>query len=43
MDIFFFAEENMVWRARNYGDVKLYEKAQRLTTPSCDRLQEIYS
>ena len=39
----FFAEENMLWRARNFNDARLYEKAQNLKTPSCDKLQNIYS
>jgi hypothetical protein len=39
----FIAEENMLWRARNYADAKLYERAQNMETPSCDQLQKIYS
>ncbi|XP_059140446.1 dnaJ homolog subfamily B member 12-like isoform X2 [Physella acuta] len=35
--------ENMMWRARNYGDAKLYQKAVDMTTPSCDNLQKVYS
>ena len=34
--------ENMAWRARNFGDSRLYEKAQNLKTPSCEKLQELY-
>lgn len=33
----------MLWRARNFNDARLYEKAQNLKTPSCDRLQSIYT
>ncbi|XP_060065641.1 dnaJ homolog subfamily B member 14-like [Ylistrum balloti] len=36
-------KENMLWRARNYADGKLYEKASNLETPSCDQLNKIYS
>ncbi|PVD37526.1 hypothetical protein C0Q70_00120 [Pomacea canaliculata] len=36
-------KENMLWRARNYGDARLYQQASDLRTPSCDRLQQIYS
>ena len=43
MYIFFLlTEENMVWRARSFGDGKLYEKAHNLKTPSCDKLQKLY-
>jgi DnaJ family protein B protein 12 len=36
-------KENLLWRARNYNDAKLYARAQDLKTPSCDKLNEIYS
>ncbi|XP_076459161.1 dnaJ homolog subfamily B member 14-like [Babylonia areolata] len=36
-------KENMLWRARNYGDAKLYQQAVETKTPSCDRIQQIYS
>ncbi|OWF36240.1 dnaJ homolog subfamily B member 14-like [Mizuhopecten yessoensis] len=36
-------KENMLWRARNYADARLYEKASNLETPSCDQLNKIYS
>lgn len=36
-------KENMLWKARNYADAKLYDKASKMETPSCDRLQEIYA
>jgi len=36
-------KENMIWRARNYGDAKLYQKAMDLATPSCDNLQKLYA
>ncbi|GFR73911.1 DnaJ homolog subfamily B member 12-like [Elysia marginata] len=35
--------ENMMWRARNYGDARLYQKAMDMTTPSCDNLQKVYA
>lgn len=35
-------KETMMWRAKNYGDVKLYEKAGNLDTPSCKRLNSLY-
>lgn len=36
-------KENLLWRARNHADARLYEKAQNHPTPSCDRLQSIYT
>ncbi|XP_061198059.1 dnaJ homolog subfamily B member 14-like [Saccostrea echinata] len=36
-------KENLLWRARNHADARLYEKAQNHPTPSCDRLQSIYA
>ncbi|KAB7498282.1 DnaJ-like protein subfamily B member 14 [Armadillidium nasatum] len=36
-------KENMIWRARSFGDAHLYRKAQDLRTPSCDTLHELYS
>ena len=41
--VFFVAEENMLWRAKNYGDAKLYQQATDIKTPSCDKIQQIYS
>ncbi|EJW86385.1 DnaJ domain-containing protein [Wuchereria bancrofti] len=35
--------ETALWRARTFGDADLWNRAQRMGTPSCDRLQEIYS
>lgn len=35
--------ENMLWRARNFGDASQLRKAQGLSTPSCHKLQEIYT
>ena len=37
-----FSEENMLWKARNYADAKLYERAQDMETPSCEQLQRLY-
>lgn len=37
------AEENMLWRAKNYGDARLYQQAIEIKTPSCDKIQQIYS
>jgi len=34
--------ETMLWRARTFGDNDLWQRAQKLTTPSCTRLNEIY-
>lgn len=42
-NFFFIVEENLLWRARNHADARLYEKAQNHPTPSCDRLQSIYA
>ncbi|XP_037089628.1 dnaJ homolog subfamily B member 12-like [Pollicipes pollicipes] len=36
-------KENMMWRARSFGDQAQLRKAQGLGTPSCQRLQEIYT
>jgi len=36
-------KENMMWRARSFGDQQQLRKAQGLGTPSCQRLQEIYT
>ncbi|XP_005106865.2 dnaJ homolog subfamily B member 12 [Aplysia californica] len=36
-------KENMMWRARNYGDAKLYQRAVDMATPSCDNLQKVYT
>lgn len=36
-------KETLAWRARTFGDADMWHRAQRMTTPSCDRLQEIYS
>lgn len=35
--------ETMIWRARNFRDKALEEKAKALKTPSCDTLNELYS
>lgn len=31
----------MIWRARNFRDIAMEEKAKSLKTPSCDRLQKV--
>lgn len=36
-----FAEEGLMYRARYFGDSELYQRAQRMGTPSCSRLSEI--
>jgi len=36
-------KENMLWRARNFNDARLYERAANLKTPSCDTLQKLYA
>jgi hypothetical protein len=36
-----FAEESMIWRARNFRDKDLEERAKSLKTPSCEHLQKI--
>uniref|UniRef100_A0A914S7Z6 J domain-containing protein n=1 Tax=Parascaris equorum TaxID=6256 RepID=A0A914S7Z6_PAREQ len=35
--------ETLAWRARTFGDAEMWHRAQRIATPSCDRLQQIYS
>ncbi|XP_045597887.1 dnaJ homolog subfamily B member 12 isoform X2 [Procambarus clarkii] len=36
-------KENMIWRARSFGDPQMFKRAQELRTPSCDSLQSLYS
>uniref|UniRef100_A0A914ZH61 J domain-containing protein n=2 Tax=Parascaris TaxID=6254 RepID=A0A914ZH61_PARUN len=36
-------KETLAWRARTFGDAEMWHRAQRIATPSCDRLQQIYS
>lgn len=31
--------ESMAWKARNFGDSRQYAEAQKLRTPSCERLK----
>lgn len=33
--------DTMIWKARNFGDRQLFNKAQGIRTPSCETLQEI--
>ncbi|XP_055935754.1 dnaJ homolog subfamily B member 14-like [Argiope bruennichi] len=35
--------ESMIWRAKNFRDRLLEEKAKSLKTPSCDALNELYN
>ncbi|XP_055343677.1 dnaJ homolog subfamily B member 12-like [Paramacrobiotus metropolitanus] len=35
-------KENVIWRGKLYGDVKLINKGKDLTTPSCDNLASAY-
>ncbi|KAG8040122.1 hypothetical protein G9C98_000692 [Cotesia typhae] len=34
-------KDSMVWKARNFGDAELFQRAKNLETPSCKRLQEV--
>ncbi|XP_035217586.1 dnaJ homolog subfamily B member 14-like [Stegodyphus dumicola] len=36
-------KESMIWRARNFRDRTLEEKAKGLKTPSCDTLNDLYT
>lgn len=36
-----FAEEGLLYRARYFGDTDMYNKAQKMGTPSCNRLSEV--
>ncbi|XP_074648299.1 dnaJ homolog subfamily B member 14-like [Tubulanus polymorphus] len=36
-------KETLIWRARNYNDRKMYERAQNMKTPNCDALERLYS
>lgn len=40
MGIFFFTEESMLMKARNFGSKDLYRKAQLIETPSCKKFEE---
>ncbi|XP_060520570.1 dnaJ homolog subfamily B member 12 isoform X2 [Cylas formicarius] len=33
--------DSMIWKARNFGDRDLYQNAQNLKMPSCDKLQDL--
>ncbi|CAG9761786.1 unnamed protein product [Ceutorhynchus assimilis] len=33
--------DSMIWKARNFGDDKLYHNAQKIKTPSCETLQNL--
>ncbi|GBP63666.1 DnaJ homolog subfamily B member 12 [Eumeta japonica] len=35
-------KDSMMWKARNFGDNRQYQEAQRLKTPSCDKLQSFH-
>ncbi|KAF7991343.1 hypothetical protein HCN44_002905 [Aphidius gifuensis] len=34
-------KDSMVWKARNFGDAELFQKAKNIDTPSCRRLQDV--
>lgn len=34
--------DSMVWKARNFGDSRQYADAQKLRTPSCEKLQKFH-
>ncbi|XP_018009018.1 dnaJ homolog subfamily B member 12-like isoform X2 [Hyalella azteca] len=36
-------KENMLWRARSFGDAAMYRRAQEMATPSCASLQAVYN
>lgn len=36
-------KETAIWRARNYGDERLLKKAHEYETPSCTRINQIFS
>ncbi|KAF4533210.1 hypothetical protein B566_EDAN011855 [Ephemera danica] len=35
--------ETMLWKARNFGDQQLFQKAQNIRTPSCETLYQLQS
>lgn len=39
--VFMSTEEGLLYRARYFGDSDLYQRAQRMGTPSCSRLAEV--
>lgn len=32
--------ESLLWKARNFGDAQQHADAQRMRTPSCEKLQQ---
>ncbi|XP_026326293.1 dnaJ homolog subfamily B member 12-like isoform X2 [Hyposmocoma kahamanoa] len=34
--------DSMAWKARNFGDSKQYAEAQKLRTPSCEKLSNFH-
>ena len=36
-------KENMLWRARQYNDAGMFERAKNHKTPSCDKLNNLYA
>ena len=36
-------KENMLWRARQYNDANMFEKAKNQKTPSCEKLNNLYA
>ncbi|KFB40625.1 AGAP001810-PA-like protein [Anopheles sinensis] len=36
-------KDTMLMKARNFGDRDLYQKAQNINTPSCDKLQSLHN
>lgn len=34
-------EEGLLYRARYFGDTDLYQRAQKMATPSCSRLADV--
>jgi hypothetical protein len=39
--MFFILEENLLWKARAYGDARMFDKARNYQSPSCDRLRKM--
>jgi hypothetical protein len=33
--------DSMIWKARNFGDRELFQTAQNIKMPACDKLQTL--
>ena len=40
--VFLTKGDTAMWRAKNYGDERLFKKASEIETPSCNRINSIF-